>query len=42
MFGQKNVGNDVLDYLLDAAPLRIDAGYLPVPAGAGLGAAASL
>ncbi len=32
-----NVGNDVLDYLLDPAPLKIEDGYLPVLTGPGLG-----
>lgn len=32
-----NVGNDVLDYLLDPAPLRIEGGYCAIPQGPGLG-----
>jgi galactonate dehydratase len=32
-----NVGNDVLDYLMDPAPLRIEDGYLPLLTGPGLG-----
>lgn len=32
-----NVDNDVLDYLVDPAPLRIEDGYLPLLAGPGLG-----
>ncbi|NYZ16821.1 galactonate dehydratase [Azospirillum sp. RWY-5-1] len=32
-----NQGNDVLDYLLDPSPLRIENGYLPVLTGPGLG-----
>ena len=32
-----NVGNDVLDYLLDPTPLQIEDGYLPVLTGPGLG-----
>jgi len=32
-----NVGNDVLDYLTDPAPLRIEDGYLPLLTGPGLG-----
>ena len=31
------MGNDVLDYLTDPAPLKIEDGYLPVLTGPGLG-----
>ena len=32
-----NQGNDVLDYLVDPAPLRIEDGYMTIPEGPGLG-----
>lgn len=32
-----NVGNDVLDYLVDPAPLKIVDGHILAPAGPGLG-----
>lgn len=32
-----NQGNDVLDYLVDPAPLRIENGYCAIPRGPGLG-----
>ncbi len=32
-----NQGNDVLDYLVDAAPLHIENGYCAIPQGPGLG-----